>query len=102
MKYLVTAFGGPSFDSVDSAQDLLNNVVHPTFDKLMELESAGKVIGGLPVGERALAFILEAGSHQEADEILQSLPIWGTIEWDVTALASFADRKAQEVKILGL
>ena len=101
MKYLVTAYGGPSFDSVDSARDLLQNIVHPTFDKLIELESAGKVTGGLPVGELALAFIVSADSTAELDALLQSLPIWGTIEWDVTALASFADRKAQEVAMLG-
>lgn len=102
MKYLVTAYGGPSFDSVDSARELLENIVHPTFDRLIELEGSGKILaGGLPVGERALAFILDAASHDEADKILQSLPIWGTIEWDVTALQDFSERRAQEKKMLG-
>jgi muconolactone delta-isomerase len=75
----------------------LEEVVLPTFDVLMKLEAQKKIAaGGLPVGDRAFVFIVEAASNEELDRLLRSLPAWGVLEWHVTPLQSFAGRAAQE------
>jgi muconolactone delta-isomerase len=58
------------------------------------------LIGGIPVGERAMAFIIEAESHDDLDRTLRSLPIWGALEWEVTPLQDFQSRFEQEREIL--
>lgn len=63
----------------------------------MKLEKEGKILaGGLPVGDRAFVFIVEAASNQQLDELLRSIAAWGVLKWQVTALQSFAGRAAQE------
>jgi hypothetical protein len=77
MTYLVKGSSGPvSLSSADMDQ-LLENVVIPSLDQLAKWEKEGKVTGGLPVGQRALVFIMEASSNAEPDQMLRSLPIWG-------------------------
>jgi hypothetical protein len=56
--------------------------------------------GGLPVGDRALVFIAEASSNEELDEMLRKLPMWGTLDWEVSALQTFSGRAAQERSIV--
>ena len=99
MKYLVKGTGGPASTSPADMEALLNNVVLPTFDQLIKLEQEGKITGGLPVGDRALVFIVEASSNEEVDKLLRSLPIWGVLEWKVTPLQSFEGRAAIDRKI---
>jgi hypothetical protein len=97
MKYLVTGSEGPGFASPEEAVEILEEVVLPTFDALMKLEAQKKIAaGGLPVGDRAFVFIAEAGSNEELDRLLRSLPAWGILEWHVTPLQSFSGRAAQE------
>jgi len=63
----------------------------------MKLEKEGKILaGGLPVGDRAFVFIVEAASNQQLDELLRSIAAWGVLKWQVTALQFFAGRAAQE------
>ena len=101
MRYLVSGSSGPGFSSPEEAKHLLENVVHPSFDRLQALEAEGKVLGGgLPVGDRTVVFIVEAESHQEADSIVQGLSIWPLLEWEVLPLVTFGDRKAQEQALL--
>jgi len=100
MKYLVKGLSGPvSLSSEDMAQ-LLEKVVLPSLDQLAKWEKEGKVIGGLPVGKRAFVFIVEASSHEEVDQLLRSLPIWGGMEWKVIPLQSFSGREGMEKNIL--
>jgi hypothetical protein len=97
VKYLVSGSEGPGFASPEEAVELLEEVVLPTFDALMKLEAQKKIAaGGLPVGDRAFLFIAEAGSNEELDRLLRSLPAWGVLEWHVTPLQSFGARAAQE------
>jgi len=97
MRYLVTGSEGPGFASPEEAVEILEEVVLPTFDVLLKLEAQKKIVaGGLPVGDRAFVFIAEAGSNEELDQLLRSLPAWGVLEWHVTPLQSFAGRAAQE------
>ena len=100
MKYLVIGNEGPAFLSSEDAVEILENLVLPTFEEIEELESEGALVGGIPVGERALAFIIEADSHDDVDRILRSLPLWGAMEWEVTPLQDFQSRSQQEAEIL--
>ena len=97
MRYLITGSEGPGFASPEEAVEILEEIVLPTFDVLLKLEAQKKIVaGGLPVGDRAFVFIAEAGSNEELDRLLRSLPAWGVLEWHVTPLQSFAGRAAQE------
>ena len=65
MQYLVMGSGGPGFQSPEEAVQLLESLVIPSLE---QLAAEKKILaGGLPVGDRALTFIMEAASHDEAD-----------------------------------
>ncbi|MGB2693447.1 MAG: muconolactone Delta-isomerase family protein [Thermodesulfobacteriota bacterium] len=100
MKYLVIGNEGPGFFSSEEAIEMLENIVLPAFDELEELETEGALVGGVPVGERAFAFIIEAESHEDVDRTLRSMPIWNMLEWEVTPLLDFESRAQQEREIL--
>ena len=91
-QYLVTASDGPSFNSPEEAVQMLERVILPTFDALQKLEKEHRITGGLPVGDRAFTFILEAESNADADKTLRELPAWPLLTWKVTALQSFGGR----------
>ena len=101
MKYLVKGSSGPISLSSGEMARLLEDVVIPSFDQLVKLEKEGKITGGLPVGQRAFIFIVEAASNEEVDQLLRSLPIWGGMEWKVIPLQSFSGREGMEKNILG-
>jgi muconolactone delta-isomerase len=44
-------------------------------------------------------FIIEASSNEELDEVLRNIPMWGSINWEVTPLTSFEARAAQERRV---
>ena len=94
--YIVTAQSGPSFSSPEEAVVILETMIFPMFEALVALEKEGKIMGGLPVGDRALSFVLEASDNAAADRALRDLPAWGMFEWNVVALESFAGRYGQE------
>ncbi len=97
MKYLVMGSEGPGFNSPDEAIGILEKEILPTFDTLQKLDAEKKILaGGVPVGDRALVFIAEASSNEELDGLLRSIPAWGVLKWQVTALQTFAGRAAQE------
>lgn len=99
--YLVVGSEGPGFTSPEEAIQVLEKGILPTFNAIMKLQEEKKIIaGGLPIGDRALVFIMEASSNDEVDKFLRSLPAWGALKWKVTALESFAGRAAQEREIL--
>jgi hypothetical protein len=97
MQYLVSASGGPGYASPEEALKVLEDLVMPLFESLMRLESEKKILaGGVPLGDRALTFILEAASHDEVDRLLRGLPMWSLFKWEVIPLETFAGRAAQE------
>lgn len=101
MKYLVVGSGGPGFASPEEASKVLEGIILPSFDQLIKLEKQKKILaGGLPVGDRAFVFIVEASSNEELDQMLREIPMWGSLEWEVTALQTFAGRAAQERSIV--
>jgi len=65
-QYLVVGSGGPGFASPEEAVKVLEGTILPSFDQLIRLEKEKKILaGGLPVGDRAFAFIVEASSNEE-------------------------------------
>lgn len=97
MKYLVIASGGPGFASADEAMDVLQNIVLPSFNEFIQLEKRKKIIaGGLPVGDRSFVFIAEAKTNDDLDTMLRNIPMWGTLDWEVTPLQTFSARAKQE------
>ena len=62
-----------------------------------KLEAEKKILaGGLPVGDRAFVFMVEAASNDEVDQLLQNIPMWGSLDWEVTPLQTFAGRADME------
>ncbi len=97
MRYLVRATQGPSFTSAEVMIPVLEKVVLPGLEALTDLESKKTILaGGLPVGERGLAFIIEAPSNEELDAMLQRIPLWGLLTWEVTPLQGFKARADHE------
>ncbi len=101
MKYLVVGSGGPGFAYPKEAVKVLEEIILPSFDQLVKLEKKKQILaGGLPVGERAFVFIVEASSNDEVDQMLRKIPMWGSLDWEVTALQTFAGRAAMERDIV--
>lgn len=101
MLYLVTGSNGPKLTSPEETITVLDHGIIPTFQMLQKLEAQKKIIvGGLPAGERAFVFILEAASNEEVDQCLRDLPAWGALDWKVMPLQSFAGREKIEREIL--
>ena len=93
MRYLVTGSEGPGFASPEETIGVLEKIVIPSFDALTALESRKKIVaGGLPLGDRAFVFIVDARSNEEVDALLRGLPMWGVLNWQVTPLQSFKGR----------
>lgn len=97
MKYLVKGSKGPGFASPEEAMAVLEGPVLPSFEILIKLEQSRKILaGGLPVGDRAFVFIVDAASNEELDQLLQGIPLWGMLNWEVTPLQTFEARAAHE------
>jgi len=97
MKYLIIGSEGPGFASPEEAVELLEETILPSFDAIIKLEKQKKILaGGLPVGDRAFVFIVDAASNEELDHLLQNIPLWGVLKWKVTPLQTFAGRAAYE------
>jgi len=99
MQYLVT------MDFVDPGPllppqqflGMARTAVLPGHEVIINLKSEGKILaGGFPVGERAIAFIIEADSPKELDALLQGVPFWGITKTKVTPLQDFEDRRDQD------
>ncbi len=100
MKYLVMGTEGPGFFSPEEEAQVLEDVVLPTFKFLIDMEEEGRVVGGLPVGDRAFVFIIEAESNDDVDRLIRSMPMWGALEWEVTPLQDFTNRADAEREVL--
>ena len=101
MQYLVEGTGGPGFSSPAETIEVLEKAILPDFDALVKMQDEGKILaGGLPVGDRAFVFIIEAASNDDADRIVRSIPFWGLLRWKVTPLQSVAARAQIERRIL--
>ncbi len=78
---------------------MMRQAVLPGHEALKNLKSEGRIIaGGFPVGERAIAFIVESDSPKELDSLLEFIPFWGIVKTQVTALQAFEDRHDQDLR----
>jgi hypothetical protein len=97
MQYLVEGSGGPGFKSPEETVEVLEGAILPGFDHLVRLQAEKKILaGGLPIGERAFVFIIEAASNDEADQLVRGIPFWGALQWKVTPLQSVEGRAGIE------
>ena len=96
MQYLVTqelVDPGPLLPP-DRLLEMYRTAVLPGHEALINLKSEGKVIaGGYPVGERAIAIVVEADSPKELDSLLLETPFWGITKTKATPLQDFEDRR---------
>ena len=95
MQYLVTMkFLDPGpLMGPQQALGMMRGMTLPGLEVLVNLKSEGKIVaGGVPVGERALAVIVEAESTRELDSLLIDIPLWGTMETKVTPLQDIEER----------
>ena len=100
MQYLVEGARGTLPQTPEAAIALLENMVIPHFEYLMKLEREGKILaGGLPVGDRAFVFIIEAATNDEVDRLVRDMPGWPLLEWKVTPLQSVAARADMERQV---
>jgi hypothetical protein len=67
----------------------IGQAVVPSFQILAQWEQEGKVKGGVFPGERAGAFVLEANSYEELDSMMNHLPFFGLVKWQVKPLMPF-------------
>ncbi len=95
MQYLVTmnfVDPGPLLPP-EQLVGMIRTMILPSLETLERLESEGGILGGgHPVGERAVAFIVEAESNDELDNLLGGLPFWGVLKTEVTPLQRFTGR----------
>ena len=100
MQYLVEGARGTLPQTPEAAIALLENMVIPHFEYLMKLEREGKILaGGLPVGDRAFVFIIEAATNDEVDRLVRDMPGWPLLEWKVTPLQTVAARANMERQV---
>jgi len=63
-------------------------MIIPGLEKLDQWEQEGRVHGGGYTAARGGAFIIDADSSEEVDQLVTSLPHWGLTKVDVKPLIS--------------
>lgn len=97
LKYLVTMelIGTPPAASPQKLVQWLEQVIIPSEEAVIKLESDGKILaGGDMSGRRGWALIVEAASNRELTTLLESIQEWPLMKVDVTPLDSFEERLA--------
>ena len=93
MRFLVTIDGselGVGMPPERLAQ-VIDRMVIPGIAKLDQWEQEGRVYGGGYTAARGGAFIMEADSSEEVDQLLTSLPYWGLVKVEVKPLISTSE-----------
>ncbi len=89
MLYIVTTdnFAFDPTITPQQAAGLLENVVIPTVERMIQLKSEGKIlVAGTPPGHKSVYFVAEAASHDEISQLVDSLPLWPIHQWEITPL----------------
>ena len=99
MMYLVSAEFIENSVTPEAFPQVWENVIRPSLETLAKMADEKKLTGGVLVGQRAGAFVIDAQSNEEVGTVLGNLPFWGLIKWNVTPLQSVRsaierDRKA--------
>ena len=99
MQYLVTAEWIDPMGNIPSAPkdfaQVIDQAVVPSMEALAKLAAEKKILaGGVLSGSRAISFVVEASSNDEATELVQGVPFWIFMQWKVTPLESFQHHSA--------
>src|ERR1041384_2035936 len=62
---------------------ILEQAVIPSFQTMAQWVKEGKAKGGVFPGERGGAAIIEAASFEELDAMMNQLPFFGLVKWQV-------------------
>ncbi len=73
----------------DQTMQALEQAVVPSFQMLAQWEQQGRAKGGIFAGERAGGFVLEADSFEELDSMMNHLPFYGLVKWQIKPLMTF-------------
>lgn len=72
----------------------IEELILPTLERCKKLQEGKRILAGGPMsGTVALALIVTAGSAQELDDLVTSLPVWPRMETEVTPLTTFDERR---------
>jgi muconolactone delta-isomerase len=88
MLYLVKAELVENSVSAEAFPQVFERVIRPSLESLAKMIDDKKLTGGIPAGQRAGIFIMDAQSNEEVDRILGGLPFWGLLNMSVTPLVS--------------
>jgi hypothetical protein len=69
---------------------VIETAVLGSFQMAAQWEQEGRIKGGTFPGERAGGFVIEAASFEELDSLMNSLPFFGLVKWQVKPLLSFS------------
>lgn len=79
----------------------VEKVIIPSLKACAKLEAEKTILaGGVVAGTRVFVAVVEAESNDGVSRILQSLPFWGLLKWDVKPLESFGARAARDSELL--
>lgn len=85
----------------ETSRTFIEQIIFPTIARAEQLVADKKILAGGPaMGRIALRFIIDAGSLQEADRLVSSLPLWPLADTRITPLIAFADRRASVQALL--
>jgi hypothetical protein len=79
---------------------MIENLVIPSFEAMDRLETEKILVSGIVSGGRAGMFIIDVKSNNELTKLLQSLPFWGILKWDIIPLDIPKDRIEVEKQFL--
>lgn len=80
---------------------MVENLVIPSFEAMSKLENEKKILAsGIVSGGRAGMFIIDVESNKELTRLLQSLPFWGILKWEIIPLDSLKERIEVEKQML--
>jgi muconolactone delta-isomerase len=89
MRFLVTLDGsGVAGIPPDRLGQLLDQMIVPGVEKLVQWEQEGRIHGGGYTAGRGGVFIVDADSSEEVDQLVTSLPHWALLKVDVKPLIS--------------
>ena len=96
MKYLAQSRLRSSADpeTREEAVAFIEQCIFPTGEFAKELPAGKKILAGGPVHRTAApAFMVNAGSTEEFDQLATSLPAWPLMEGKLTPLSTFEVRQ---------
>jgi muconolactone delta-isomerase len=88
MLYLIKAELVENSISAEAFPQVFERVIRPSLESLAKMVDDKKMTGGIPAGQRAGFFIMDAQSNEEVDRVLGGLPFWGLLNLSVTPLVS--------------